>query len=86
VNDPRCTVTTEGADHAVIIEGRAAPVKGRERLAPFVRAYKRKYAWDLQPDAEGYFAVTPSRAFAFIESAEEFGASATRYDFPASGG
>jgi hypothetical protein len=77
--NPRCTVTTEDAAEAVIIEGVAASVKGRARLLPFVRAYRRKYDWDMDPAAEGYFTVTPLRAFAFHEAAERFGKTATRY-------
>lgn len=81
--DPRCTVTTERGDEAVIIEGTARPVKGRAKLLPFVRAYKKKYDWDMDPAADGYFVVTPRVAFAFTEHADEFGPSATRYEFGA---
>jgi hypothetical protein len=79
--NPACTITTERADEAVIVEGVASPVSGRDKLAPFVRAYKRKYDWPMDPDAEGYFVVTPRLAFAFIEHADQFQKTSTRYDF-----
>jgi hypothetical protein len=78
-----CTVTTDVADDAVIIEGKAAPIKGRAKLAPFVRAYKRKYDWDMDPASPGYFIVTPRVAFAFTEHADRFASSATKYEFAA---
>ncbi len=83
--NPACTVTTERADEAVIIEGTAAPVRGRANVMGFVRAYKKKYDWVMNPDAEGYFIVTPQVGFAFIEHADQFAKTATRYTFGAAG-
>jgi hypothetical protein len=80
-SDPRCTITTERADEAVIVEGSAAPVRGRAKLLPFVRAYKKKYDWDMDPDGEGYFMVTPRVAFVFVEHPGQFATTATRYEF-----
>jgi hypothetical protein len=80
-HNPFCVITTERADEAVIIEGRAAAVRGRAELLPFVRAYKRKYDWEMDPAADGYFAVTPQLGFAFIEHSDRFSSSATRYRF-----
>jgi hypothetical protein len=82
--NPACTVTTEQADEAVILEGTAAPVRGRSNLLDFVRAYKKKYNWDMNPDAEGYFIVTPHVGFAFVEHAGQFAKTATRYEFDVS--
>jgi hypothetical protein len=79
--DARCTITTERADEAVIVEGRAAPVKGRAKLMPFVRAYRKKYDWDMDPDGDGYFLVTPGVAFVFVEHPGQFASTATRYTF-----
>ena len=76
-------VTTERADEAIIIEGTAAPVRGRAKLMDFVRRYKKKYDWDMNPEADGYFIVTPHTAFAFTEHGDEFGKTATRYEFQA---
>jgi hypothetical protein len=80
-HNPYCVITTERADEAVIIEGRATPVRGRAKLLPMVRAYKRKYEWEMDPAADGYFAVTPRVGFAFIEHSNRFSSSATRYRF-----
>jgi hypothetical protein len=81
--NPACTVTTERADEAIILEGTAKPVRGRENLMDFVRKYKKKYNWDMNPDADGYFIVTPRVGFAFTEHSDQFGKTATRYEFPA---
>ncbi len=76
-----CIVTTERADEAVIMEGLAQPVRGRELLARFVEAYKAKYDWVMDPDDDGYFIVTPRVVFGFIETADRFGKTATRWTF-----
>jgi hypothetical protein len=79
--NPACTITTDRADEAVIVEGTAAPVSGRTKLAPFARAYKKKYDWDMDPTGDGYFVVTPHTAFAFIEHSNKFTTTATKYVF-----
>jgi hypothetical protein len=84
-SNPACVVTTDQAEDAVIVEGHAAPVRGRVKLLPMVRAYKKKYAWDMNPDGAGYFIVTPRVAFAFTERADQFAKTATRYTFDATG-
>lgn len=81
--DPRCTVTTERADEAVIVEGEAAPTNDREALRRFVALYKQKYEWDMDPESDGYFVVRPHVAFGFIEHADQFAQSATRWRFDA---
>jgi hypothetical protein len=83
MRNPGCTVTTDQATEAVIVEGTAEPVRGRSRLLPMVRAYQKKYAWNMDPEGEGYFVVTPRVAFAFVEYANKFTTSATRYTFDA---
>jgi hypothetical protein len=79
--NPGCTITTENADEAVILEGVAERVRGREALLPMTRAYEKKYNWKMDPDADGYFVLTPRVAFAFVEHADKFASSATRYSF-----
>lgn len=79
--NPACTITTERADEAVIIEGVARPVRGRARLTPFVRGYNKKYDWQMDPAADGYYAVTPKIGFAFIEHSGQFQSTATKYEF-----
>ncbi|MDO8617159.1 MAG: pyridoxamine 5'-phosphate oxidase family protein [Dehalococcoidia bacterium] len=74
-----CTVTTEHADEAVIVEGKFAGAADASVQATVRDAYKRKYDWDT----EGYdfFAVRPLLAFAFTESAASFAQTATRWRF-----
>jgi PPOX class probable F420-dependent enzyme len=79
--NPNCAVTTEHADEAVMVEGVAAPVSGADTLGPFVEAYKRKYDWDMDPAGDGYFVVTPRMAFGFIEHADQFAKTSTRWTF-----
>ena len=74
---PDCVITTERADEAVILEGRAEHVEDHAALAPVWAAYKAKYDWDLS--GESMFALRPAKAFAFIETAAQFGPTATRW-------
>ncbi len=77
--DPNCVITTERADEAVILEGVAEVVGDRPLLEAPWAAYKAKYNWDLA--GESMFAVRPRVAFAFIETAEQFAGTATRWMF-----
>jgi len=79
--NPLISVAIERADEAVILEGTAIVEEDHEVLAPVWAAYKAKYEWDLK--GESMFFVTPRLVFAFIESAEQFAATATRWRFPA---
>ena len=79
--NPRISVTIERGDEAVILEGTAAVEEDHDVLRPIWDAYKVKYDWDMS--GESMFYVTPSVAFAFIESAEQFTTAATRWRFPA---
>ena len=79
--DPRCTVTTEDGDECVVLEGEAAIVEGRERLAPFFDAYHAKYDFDITQWPHPNFRVRPTKMFAFCEAADRFGNTATRWTF-----
>ena len=81
--DPRCVVSTERADEAVIAEGLAEEVADPELLRRFVELYKTKYDWDVDPSQGGIYAVRPTVAFAFIENADDFPQTATRWRFRA---
>jgi len=74
-----CVITTERADEAVIVEGVAEAAKGVRALKAFKKAYDAKYAWDMQ--TEGILVVRPTVAFAFMEAADKFGITATRWTF-----
>jgi hypothetical protein len=80
--NPSCVVTTDNAEQAIIVEGTAAEETDAETLGRFVSIYKDKYDWDMDPTAGGIYAVTPKKAFAFIEAADQFAATATRWRFP----
>lgn len=77
--DSRCTVTTERADEAVIVEGTAEIESDTEVLAEFVSQYKAKYDWEMEP--VGIWRVTPTKAFGFIEAGDQFSQTATRWTF-----
>jgi hypothetical protein len=77
--NPGCSVTTESAGEAVILEGDATVEEGHPALRPAWDAYKAKYDWSLE--GESMFVLRPRVAFAFIESAEQFAAAATRWRF-----
>jgi PPOX class probable F420-dependent enzyme len=79
--EPRCTLTTERADEAVIVEGVAEPAD-REAVRRMVPVYDAKYSWRMDPEAEGYFRVRPLVVFGFIETADRFAKTATRWRFP----
>jgi general stress protein 26 len=76
---PACTVAIEGASEALILEGEAETVKSATVLKPVWAAYKKKYDWGM--DGEPMFALKPARAFAFIETADQFSTAATRWRF-----
>ncbi len=76
-----CTVTTERADEAVIVNGTAREESDVARLEPFVEGYKKKYDWDMDPASGGYFVVAPTVAFGFVEHADQFAKTATRWRF-----
>ncbi len=77
--NPNCVITTERADEAVIVEGVVEPATDAARLAEFKQAYDPKYAWDM--GTEGILVLRPRVAFAFIETADKFGTTATRWTF-----
>jgi len=79
--NPHCVVSTEHADEAVIVEGVAEATTDRELLSRFVREYKAKYNWEMDPGAGGIYSVRPTVVFGFIEHADQFAGSATRWTF-----
>ena len=79
--DPRCAISTERADEAVIVEGVAELVADKALLEQFKAAYDPKYDWEIEIDEGGIFVVRPSVAFAFIEHSDQFESTATRWTF-----
>lgn len=79
--NPRCVISTERADEAVIVEGDATPAVDAARLREVVRKYNAKYSWNFEPEQEGFYIVMPRVVFGFIEHADQFAGSATRWTF-----
>ena len=78
---PRCVISTERADEAVIVEGTASKSSERAALRDVIRAYNEKYSWNFDPEKEEFYAVRPRVIFGFIEHAGEFAKTATRWTF-----
>jgi nitroimidazol reductase NimA-like FMN-containing flavoprotein (pyridoxamine 5'-phosphate oxidase superfamily) len=77
--NPACSVSTERGNEAVILEGSVIHEEDHSVLRPAWDAYKAKYDWGLE--GESMFALRPTTAFAFIETAEQFSSTATRWRF-----
>jgi nitroimidazol reductase NimA-like FMN-containing flavoprotein (pyridoxamine 5'-phosphate oxidase superfamily) len=77
--NPNCSVSTEHGDEAVILEGSVVHEEDHSVLRPVWDAYKAKYDWSLE--GQSMFALRPTVAFAFIETAEQFSTAATRWRF-----
>jgi hypothetical protein len=75
--DPRCTLTTERADEAVILEGIAELMDQVPAEVP--RQYEAKYGMAYPPSA--VFVVRPSRVFGFVEDPVLFSETATKWTF-----
>ena len=79
--DPRCVVSTEGADECTIVEGSAERVTDPTAFARFVEVYRAKYEWSLAESKDPTFVVRPDVVFGFIEAADQFPRTATRWRF-----
>lgn len=78
--DARCTITTEHADEAVIVEGVASIVRPTE-LEQFLAAYQAKYDWDMSGNDGPIFAIAPRVVFAFAELPDSAPGRPTRWEF-----
>ncbi len=77
--DPRCVVTPEGADEAVVVEGVASELSDAASHPAFFRAYEQKYGMDVSTMGEPLYLVRPRAVFGQIE--KTFTRSATRWRF-----
>lgn len=77
--NPNCVIATEDASESVIVEGIASPETDQKALAEFVRAYKEKYDWEMDPTDGGIYRLQPTKAFAFKEADNDFADTSTRW-------
>jgi PPOX class probable F420-dependent enzyme len=80
--EPRCTLTTDDAEHPVVVDGTAEIVTDLAEIAAFLADSNAKYAVDygidfLDPAVNATVRVTPTWAFALDE--EDFTGSPTRW-------
>jgi hypothetical protein len=75
-----CSVCTESAEEAVILEGVAIWNDRPATMNRIREIYQAKYGQAFPGDAKVY-AVIPKVAFGFIEHDAQFGGSATRWRF-----
>jgi len=84
--DPRCTMCTENAAEAVVLEGTVETEQRVERIREFLKLYERKYKFDMSGMAgdllslkEPVFRLRPEIGFGLAE--RTFSQSATRWLF-----
>lgn len=78
-NNPKCVISTEHAEQAVVVEGTATPTTDIAVLKRFAALYQKKYEWDMSGFAEPVYVVHPRVAFGLYE--KDFIGSATRWQF-----
>ncbi len=84
--NPSCVISAEVADgatvnDAIIVEGTVKEITDQTSRLKFADLYSAKYRWDMEGFAEPVYLVRPAVAFAFIEGADEFTGTATRWTF-----
>ncbi|MEX0782956.1 MAG: pyridoxamine 5'-phosphate oxidase family protein [Dehalococcoidia bacterium] len=77
--NPCCAISTEHGDEAVIVEGTVERVVSGPPLDEVYEAYRAKYDWPM--DGEPFYVLRPTVAFGFIEHADQFSSTATRWTF-----
>jgi PPOX class probable F420-dependent enzyme len=84
--NPNCTMCSEDAAEAVIVEGVVETERNVDRIREFVKRYEKKYEWKLGEMAENMialkdpvFLLRPKVAFGFWE--KKFASTATRWLF-----
>ena len=85
--NPSCTMCTERADEAVILDGVVETERDVEKICEFLRLYEKKYKWDMSSMAddllklkEPVFYLRPKVGFGLWE--KKFATSATRWILP----
>ncbi len=75
---PACSISTQRADEAVIVEGRAEEVRDKALLARLLVTYMDKYGMGFPSDSP-VFCIRPRTVFGFTEYS--LSESATRWRF-----
>jgi len=80
-----CSIGTERADEAVILEGIPQEIKDRAVWKHFATVYNEKYGGDVEPmltaSSGNVYRVEPQTAFGQDEHAANFAESVTRWHF-----
>jgi len=83
-----CSIGTEQADEAVILEGIPHEIKDRTIWKRFSAVYNKKYGGDVEPmltsSGGNVYRVEPETAFGQDEHATNFAESVTRWRFSSS--
>ena len=74
-----CVLCANGADEAVIVEGRVSKLRDKKTLKEFALAYLKKYKFDPSAMKEPVFVMQPKVAFGLIE--KTYPKTATRWQF-----
>lgn len=78
--DPRCSIGTDNAAEAVILEGNVELIDEQDAgFEKFATAYQKKYAWDVREMAQPVYRFRPSVGFGLFE--RKFEQTATRWVF-----
>jgi hypothetical protein len=78
--NPRCSIGTDNAAEAVILEGTVELIDGQdEEFNRFATAYRKKYAWDVRVMAQPVYRFRSSVGFGLFE--KTFDRTATRWVF-----
>lgn len=79
--NPSCIISPENAVEAVIVEGMAHEVHDAATLRRFIALYDSKYDWELDVKEGAFYEVRPRVVLGFLENANDFAATATRWIF-----
>jgi Pyridoxamine 5'-phosphate oxidase len=80
VKNPRCSIGTDDAAEAVILEGSVESIDPQDAdFESFAKAYQKKYNWDVREMGQPAYRVRASVGFGLFE--KKFEQSATRWNF-----
>jgi hypothetical protein len=84
--NPKCTMCTDNAAEAVVLEGMIKSERDTDKIREFLRLYEKKYRFDMSGMADGMltlkepvFYLRPKVAFGLWE--KKFSTTATRWLF-----